>query len=139
MRGARPGASDGRNYDYSEAFALLRDDVAVTVYHPADGSLAVATVGYVGEIYAVNGLNEKGIFMELNNGKPSADIKSPDTRVTGTTMLFSALFEIDELDDWDLFFRRAFWYPQITMSTRTGFLPCRATATRSWASRGGRI
>ena len=94
----------GRNYDYSEAFALLKDDVAVTVYHPADGSLAVATVGYVGEIYAVNGLNEKGIFMELNNGKPSANIKSPDPRVTGTTMLFSALFEIDALEDWDLFF-----------------------------------
>ena len=94
----------GRNYDYSDAFALLKDDVAVTVYHPADGSLAVATVGYVGEIYAVNGLNEKGIFMELNNGKPSANIKSPDARITGTTMLFSALFEIDELEDWDLFF-----------------------------------
>ena len=38
----------GRNYDYSEAFALLKDDVAVTVYHPADGSLATATIGYVG-------------------------------------------------------------------------------------------
>ena len=94
----------GRNYDYSEAFALLKDDVAVTVYHPADGSLAVATIGYVGEIYAVNGLNEKGIFMELNNGKPSANIHSPNARITGTTMLFSALFEIDELEDWDRFF-----------------------------------
>ena len=94
----------GRNYDYSDAFALLKDDVAVTVYHPADGSLAVATIGYVGEIYAVNGFNEKGIFMELNNGKPSANIKSPDDRVTGTTMLFSALFEVDDLEDWDLFF-----------------------------------
>ena len=94
----------GRNYDYSDAFALLKDDVAITVYHPADGSLAVATIGYVGEIYAVNGFNEKGIFMELNNGKPSANIKSPDNRVTGTTMLFSALFEVDELEDWDLFF-----------------------------------
>ena len=94
----------GRNYDYSDAFDLLKDDLAVTVYHPADGSLAAATVGYIGEIYAVNGLNEKGIFMELNNGKPSANIRSPDTRITGTTMLFSALFEIDELEDWDLFF-----------------------------------
>ena len=94
----------GRNYDYSEAFALLHNDIAVTVYHPADGSLATATVGYVGEIYAVNGLNEKGIFLELNNGKPSANIKSPDSRVTGTTMLFSVLFEADELDDLDLFF-----------------------------------
>lgn len=76
----------------------------MTVYHPNDGSLAVATIGYIGEIYAVNGFNEKGIFMELNNGKPSANIKSPASRVTGTTMLFSALFEVDELEDWDLFF-----------------------------------
>ena len=94
----------GRHYDYSDTFALLKDDVAVTVYHPTDGSLAVATIGYVGEIYAVNGFNEKGIFMELNNGKPSAGIRSPDSRITGTTMLFSALFEVDELDDWELFF-----------------------------------
>lgn len=94
----------GRNYDYSEAFGLLKDDVAVTVYHPADGSLATATIGYAGEIYAVNAINEKGIFLELNNGKPSANIKSPNRRITGTTALFSEMFEADELEDWDLFF-----------------------------------
>ena len=94
----------GRNYDYSDVFSELYDDVAVTVYHPADGALATATIGYVGEIYAVNGINEKGVFLELNNGKPSARVSSPDARVTGTTMLFSALFECDELDDLELFF-----------------------------------
>ncbi len=94
----------GRNYDYSEALLLLKDDVTVTVFHPADGSLNTAIIGYAGEIYAVNGLNEKGLFLELNNGKPSANIKSPDARVTGTTMLFSVLFEADEMDDLDLFF-----------------------------------
>ncbi len=94
----------GRNYDYNSKLFDLKNDVAVTVYHPSDGSLAVATIGYVGEIYAVNALNEKGIFLELNNGTPSAKIKSPNARVTGTTMLFSALFETDELDDWELFF-----------------------------------
>ncbi len=94
----------GRNYDYSDSFSLLKDDVAVTVYHPADGSLAVATIGYVGEIYAVNALNEKGIFMELNNGSFSTRIKSPDARITGTTALFTQLFQTDELDDWELFF-----------------------------------
>lgn len=94
----------GRNYDYSDVFFQLKDDVVVTVYHPADGSLAVATIGYVGEIYAVNALNEKGIFMELNNGKPSANIRSPNMRITGTTMLFSSLFETDGIDDWELFF-----------------------------------
>ncbi len=94
----------GRNYDYNSKFSELKEDVAVTVYHPSDGSLAVATIGYVGEIYAVNGLNEKGIFLELNNGTPSAKINSPGPRITGTTMLFSALFETDELADWELFF-----------------------------------
>ncbi len=94
----------GRNYDYAEFFSLLKDAIAVTVYHPADGSLATATIGYVGEIYAVNGINEKCIFLELNNGRPSAPIKSPDFRVTGTTMLFECLFEADQLEDMDLFF-----------------------------------
>ena len=88
----------------SEAFWQLKDDVAVTVYHPADGSLATATIGYAGEIYAVNAINEKGLFMELNNGKPSANIKAPNSRITGTTALFSEMFEADDLEDWDLFF-----------------------------------
>ncbi len=94
----------GRNYDYSDMFAKLKDAIAVTVYHPADGALATATIGYVGEIYAVNGINENGIFLELNNGKPSANVKSPNTRITGTTMLFECLFEADELSDMELFF-----------------------------------
>ena len=97
----------GRNYDYSDAFAPLKDDMVVTVYHPADGSLAVAAIGYAGEINTYNALNEKGIFMELNNGLPSANIKTQTDRIPGTTMLFSAMFEIDEPEDWELFFNTA--------------------------------
>ena len=94
----------GRNYDYSSAFAPLKDDMVVTIYHSSDGSLAVATIGYAGEINSYNALNEKGIFMELNNGLPSANIKTQTDRIPGTTMLFSAMFETDELKDWELFF-----------------------------------
>ena len=94
----------GRNYDYADYFSQIADDVAVTVYHPADGALATATIGYVGEIYAVNAINEAGIFLELNNGKPSANIKSPNYRFTGTTMLFDIMFDADDLNDIDLFF-----------------------------------
>ncbi|MCR5731944.1 MAG: C45 family peptidase [Sphaerochaetaceae bacterium] len=94
----------GRNYDYSKVFSELFDDVAVTIYHPSDGALATATIGYTGEIYAVNAINEKGLFLELNNGKPSANIKSPNKRITGTTMLFNTMFESDELADMELFF-----------------------------------
>jgi len=42
--------------------------------------------------------------LELNNGKPSANVKSPNKRVTGTTMLFESLFEADELSDMEFFF-----------------------------------
>ncbi len=98
------GTVIGRNYDYSDIFSHLYKDVAVTVYHPADGALATATIGYAGEIYAVNAMNEKGLFLELNNGKPSAGMKSPDMRITGTTALFGAMFESDEMDDMELFF-----------------------------------
>ena len=94
----------GRNYDYSNAFAPLKDDMVITVYHPADGSLAVATIGYAGEINTYNAINEKGIFMELNNGTPSTNIKTQTDRIQGTTMLFAAMFETDELNDWELFF-----------------------------------
>ncbi len=94
----------GRNYDYSDIFSALSRDVAVTVYHPSDGALATATIGYVGEIYAVNAINEKGLFLELNNGKPSAGFKSKDKRMTGTTMLFSTMFESDNLGDMERFF-----------------------------------
>jgi len=94
----------GRNYDYADYFSAIGNDVAVTVYHPADGALATATIGYVGEIYAVNAINEAGLFLELNNGKPSANVKSPNYRFTGTTMLFDIMFDADDLDDIELFF-----------------------------------
>ena len=94
----------GRNYDYSDIFMQLKDDVAVTVYHPADGALATATIGYAGEIYAVNALNEKGVFLELNNGTPSTSIKSPHARISGTTLLLNCMFEADSVEDLDLYF-----------------------------------
>ena len=48
----------GRNYDYGTIFSELEDDVLVTIFNPADESLSTAIVGYAGEIYAVNGMNE---------------------------------------------------------------------------------
>lgn len=94
----------GRNYDYGEIFNILEDDVVVTVFHPSDGSLSTAIVGYAGEIYAVNGMNEAGFFMELNNGKASAPMSSPDARITGTTLLLDVMFEADSFEFLDRYF-----------------------------------
>lgn len=94
----------GRNYDYGEEFQLLDHEVVIAVFHPADGALAVATMGYAGEIYAVNGMNEAGIFLELNNGTFSAKVRPADMRITGTTQLLEMLFEADSLPLLDLYF-----------------------------------
>ncbi|MDO5435027.1 MAG: C45 family peptidase [Clostridia bacterium] len=95
----------GRNYDYGDSFLRLNRDVITTVFHPADGSLSAAITGYAGEIYAVNGFNEAGLFLELNNGTPSTGQPADPCRVCGTTGLFELLFRADSLDLAEKFFR----------------------------------
>ena len=94
----------GRNYDYGSSFHDIADDIAVTIYHPADGSLPVATIGYVGEIYAVNAMNPTGLFLEYNNGTPTTgSIKAPPS-FTGTSSLFDIMFRARAIGDLDRFF-----------------------------------
>ena len=95
----------GRNYDFFPSFKKINNHVVVAVYHPSDGSLAAATIGYTGEIYAVNGLNEKGVFLELNNGGPSGRGMHNRERIHGTVSLMSLLFDADSLDYVDKFFK----------------------------------
>ncbi|MDO4987566.1 MAG: C45 family peptidase [Synergistes sp.] len=89
----------GRNYDYLTWFKKFADDLVVSVFHPADLSLASATVGYAGEIYAANGMNEKGIFIELNNGFPSGGALWYDSRIPAVVKLFEFLFDCESLDE----------------------------------------
>ena len=94
----------GRNYDYGKEFLALNRDVAVTVFHPADGALSGAIIGYAGEVYAVNGMNETGLFLELNNATPSTRMAPADNRLSGTSLLFDALFRADGLGYLDRLF-----------------------------------
>lgn len=94
----------GRNYDYTDAYRVLRNDVVLTVFHPSDGSQAVATLGYVGQIYAVTGLNESGIFMELNNATPTGGTEYLTDRIYAPVSLLRLLFEADSLEAADRFF-----------------------------------
>lgn len=89
----------GRNYD-AVSYSELSSDVIITVYHP-NGAHSVATIGYAGEIYCVNGLNDQGIFIELNNGMPSAGWDIHWDITPGTTILFDTLLHADSLDDVD--------------------------------------
>ena len=87
----------GRNYDYNVIFRKLKNDIVLAVFHPGDGSMATATIGYVGEIYCVNGINEQGIFLELNNGTPSGGNSSKNF-IHGTESLFDLMFKADSID-----------------------------------------
>lgn len=93
----------GRNYD-AYSYREIDKDMVLTVFHPADG-IAAATVGYAGELYCVNGLNAKGIFVELNNGTPSAGNEMHWDICPSTVSLFNMLFEAGNMEDVDSFFR----------------------------------
>lgn len=94
----------GRNYD-APGFQELFKDIVIVVYHPSDGALATATIGYAGEIYAVNAINENGLFLELNNGMPSAGTEILFDRFSGTTELMTMLMDAEDLDYADAFFQ----------------------------------
>ena len=93
----------GRNYD-AASYSEIDRDLVVTVFHPKGGT-AAATFGYAGEIYCVNGLNAGGIFVEFNNGMPSAGSDIHWDLCPSTTRLFNMLFEVESLDEADSFFR----------------------------------
>lgn len=93
----------GRNYD-APGFQELFKDIVIVVYHPSDGALATATIGYAGEIYAVNTMNEKGLFLELNNGMPSAGTEILFDRLASTTELLTMLMDAESLEYADAFF-----------------------------------
>lgn len=62
------------------------------------------TIGYAGEIYAVNALNEARLFVELNNGSPSGNKKRASDRIHATLSLFSMMQDADSLNYLDRFF-----------------------------------
>ena len=101
---ASGGLVYGRNYDYNTDFLKIKTDLVLTVFRPSDGSQPVLTVGYAGEIYAVNGLNGSGIFIELNNATPSGGADFDLDRLFSTERLMALLFEADSLDYCDRFF-----------------------------------
>ncbi|MDR0649073.1 MAG: C45 family autoproteolytic acyltransferase/hydrolase [Synergistaceae bacterium] len=95
----------GRNYDYFPWFRELGRNLLVTVYHPCDGSLAVATIGYPGCAYMTTGINERGIFLALNNGEPSGGALQYHNRVPAIAELFMFLLDSPDLDQLESFFQ----------------------------------
>lgn len=94
----------GRNYD-AESFRPIAEDLVITVFHPSDGAIPTAIIGYAGELYAVNAFNKAGLFVELNNGMPSAGYDLAFDRFASTTSLLQLMFQAEDLNYVDAFFK----------------------------------
>jgi len=92
----------GRTYD-AGAFHELAEDIVVTVFHPEDSRYSVATVGFAGEVYCVNGLNSAGLFLELNSGAPSAGFEQNFELTAGPVKLLEMLLDAGTMEDVDMF------------------------------------
>ena len=94
----------GRNYDYFGWFRELASKLVVAVYHPSDGALATATIGFPGCVYLTTGMNERGIFLALNNGEPSGGALQYHNRVPAIAELFLFLLDSPDLGQLESFF-----------------------------------
>jgi len=62
----------GRNFDwFKDLNTLFSPYLTVTVYDPESGGRAAATVNYAGMVNGLTGMNDAGLFIEMNNGSNS--------------------------------------------------------------------
>ncbi|MBQ9772955.1 MAG: hypothetical protein IJW23_14125 [Lentisphaeria bacterium] len=87
----------GRNYDWLPEFEEIADTLVLTVFHPSDGSNAVASFNWTGCLYMTTGLNSAGIYMGLNSGM-FADKNACPERIHNVWMLWEMLWNCSDLD-----------------------------------------
>ena len=101
----------GRNYDWLPDFEALLHTLVLTVFHPADGANAVAMFNWAGCLYLTTGMNENGLFLELNSGA-FADAAMAPGRIHNTWLLWEFLLNSND-------------FPALEES----FATCRSTAS----------
>lgn len=93
----------GRNYDWFESYADFAKNTTVTVFKP-DSGVSSAIVTFAGVIYATTGINENGLFLELNNGLPSGGVLSYSNRVPAIINLLAFLSDYTDMTQLDAAF-----------------------------------
>lgn len=94
----------GRSWDWSPRFKELAELLVTAVFHPSDGSLATALIGFPGAITLSSGMNSQGIFVELNDGEPSGGALKYHNRVPAGAELFMFLLDSFDIDQLESFF-----------------------------------
>jgi len=84
-----------RNYDWLPDFEEILDTLVLAVFHPADGANAVAMLNWTGCLYLTTGMNESGLFLELNSGA-FADAGIVPERIHTTWLLWEFLLNSND-------------------------------------------
>lgn len=88
----------GRNWDMQRDGMLeYMKYLAVVIFHPAEG-IAYANVHPLGNIYMETGINEHGLFLELNNGMYS-DLNTYEDRESSVSVLADVLTTCKTIDE----------------------------------------
>ena len=101
----------GRNYDWLPEFEEMLHTLVLSVFHPSDGANATAAFNWAGCLYITTGMNEKGLFLELNSGAFADAGVEPD-RIHNTWLLWEFLLDSDDFS-----------------ALRESFFSCRAAAS----------
>lgn len=88
----------GRNWDiHRESMVDYMEFLGIVVFHSSDG-LAVANIHPIGNLYLETGMNERGIFLELNNGEQS-DSNFNEEAEDSSSVLLRDLSSCSSLND----------------------------------------
>lgn len=93
-----------RNFDFPSFFRdLAKNYATIVIFKPTDGSNALAGVGFAGSITFGDMMNDKGLYVEANNGADSAGLVLFANRIVQTSQITNLLFETDNPEQFDVF------------------------------------
>lgn len=88
----------GRNLDWLPALKNYARFLTVIVFNPTDGSNSVATIIYAGMVGVVSGINDKGLFVETNDGTATMGNVGYGNRAACSTEMLNFLLDADTMD-----------------------------------------
>jgi hypothetical protein len=91
----------GRNWDIGGPYREYKKFLSVVIYKPTGSSNAVVDINFVGTISLQTGMNNRGIFLDLQNGQRSDPAEVSDRRFP-TYMLFDFLLNSTTLEELDM-------------------------------------
>ena len=92
----------GRNWDIGGPYGAYKRFLSAVIYNPADSSNAVVDINFVGTISLQTGMNNRGIFLNVQNGSLSDHTPEVPDRRYPTYVLFDLLLNSSTLEELDM-------------------------------------